>query len=712
MADAPGTALAGDTAEGAPSSGLSSIMQVLTKRTDLLFAVSIIGILIVLLVPVPTFFLDVLLGLSITFAVLILMTVLFLDKPLDFSTFPTILLIAAIFRLSLNIASTRLILSEGHTGSAAAGHVIEAFGGFVMGGSAVIGAIIFAILTIINFVVVTKGSGRIAEVAARFSLDAMPGKQMAIDADLSAGLIDETQAKDRRKQLEDESTFFGSMDGASKFVRGDAIAGLLITFINLIGGMVIGMVQRDLDFGKAANTYTVLTIGDGLVSQIPALVVSVSAGMLVSKAGISGTADKVIFRQMGRSPQALGVVSAVMFGRAMLPSIPAIPFLAISGGIGWMAWKAHLTIASGEADTQSQKAAEVKQQQSEASSEEQMSSVLKIDPLRIELGYALLPLINYEKGNKLADQVKGLRKQMAKDTGFILPSVRIQDNMQLESNEYVLRVKDMEAGRGSLRADMLMVMNPTGEAIGLPGEDTQEPAFGLPAKWVPENMRDEALFKNLTVVDPPTVITTHLTEIVKDNITELLTYSETKKLLDAMEEEHKKLIEDTIPDKITINGVQRILQNLLSEKVSIRDLPLIVEAIAEAATLTKNTTMMTEHVRSRLARHISNENLSREKVLELVTLSPTWEQVFTEGLVGEGEEKQLSIPPTQLQEFINSMKRAYQPHVSRGINPVLLVSPRIRPYVRSVIDRFQPNTVVMSQNEVHSRVKIKTLGQV
>lgn len=690
-----------------PFDGLKKIMQ----HTDIMFALGIMGILIVLLVPVPTFLLDMLLGLSITFSVMILMTVLFIHRPLDFNSFPTILLIAAMFRLSLNIASTRLILADGHTGPAAAGHVIEAFGGFVMGGSVVIGAIVFGILTIINFIVITKGSGRIAEVAARFSLDAMPGKQMAIDADLSAGLINEDQAKARRADLENESTFFGAMDGASKFVRGDAIAGLLITFINLIGGMVIGIVQRDLSFGQAVESYTILTIGDGLVSQIPGLIVSTSAGMLVSKSGITGSADKAILSQMGKRPEALAMVSFIMGLMAFMPSIPAVPFLFISACVGGLAWRSMEALKKQGADIIEKEQVEKAEEQQKAAEDEPISSILQIDNIKIELGYGVLPLINYDKGNKLPDQIKALRKQLAKDMGFIMPSVRIMDNMQLQTNEYVIKIKDIECGRGEVRPDMLLVMDPQGGSITIPGDDTKEPAFGLPAKWIAENAREDALFRNYTVVDPPTVITTHITEVVKDNINELLSFSETQKLIDGLTDEHKKLAEDTVPEKISVGGLQRVLQNLLGERVSIRDLPTILEAISEATTTTKSVTSITEYVRSRLSRQISYDNINHEGVIELLSLSPVWEQMFSDGLDGEGE-KQLSIPPSRLQEFITAVKKVFQQHGMRGENPVLLVNPSIRPYVRSVIERFRPTTVVLSQNEIHPKVKIKTLGQV
>ena len=642
------TALAGTSSE---AGGIGLRLGGIFKHTDILFAIGIIGILLVLLIPIPTFLLDFLLGISITLSVLILMLVLFISRPLELSSFPTILLIAAILRLALNIASTRLILAHGHEGSNAAGHVIEAFGGFVMVGSAVIGAIVFGILTIINFIVVTKGSGRIAEVAARFSLDAMPGKQMAIDADLSAGLIDEQAAKERRKVLEDENTFFGAMDGASKFVRGDAIAGLLITFINFIGGMIIGIVQRDLSFVQAIDSYTVLTIGDGLVSQIPALVVSVSAGLLVSKAGAEGAADKVIIGQFAKHPDALVFVSVLMGVFAFMPGLPTIPFLIIAGGLGLGAWYAKKTVVEKEMAIEKEKKKAAMTSAGGAASvgpdgkpaEEPISDVLKIDTIRVELGYSLLPLINYEKGTRLPDQVKSLRKQLARDLGFIMPSVRIQDNMQLSNNEYVVRIKDIECARGQVRPDMLLVMDPRGGSIQLAGEDTTEPAFGLPAKWIPETLKEEALFKNLTVVDPPTVITTHLTEVIKDNVTDILSFAETKKLLDSLPEEHDKLKDDVIPDKVSISSLQRILQTLLSERVSIRDLPSILEAVVEASGYTQNIMHITEHVRSRLARQISTDNLNPAGIVEILTLSPEWEQVFHENLHGE-TEKQLSIP--------------------------------------------------------------------
>jgi flagellar biosynthesis protein FlhA len=578
-----------------------------------------------------------------------------------------------------------------------------------MGGNFVIGVIVFAILVIVNFVVITKGSGRIAEVSARFSLDAMPGKQMAVDADLSAGLIDESTARSRRKMLEDESNFFGSMDGAAKFVRGDAIAGILITFINIIGGIVIGVAQKDLSFGEAGEVYTLLTIGDGLITQIPAIIVSTAAGLLVSKSSAEGSTDKALFGQLGGYPKALGLSSFLMFALALLPGIPALPFMLLAGVAGGFAWKAS---RAGDILADTEAKAEAAEAEAAPVAEEPISNALQIDNLRLELGYGLLPMINSEVGQRLTDQIKALRRQLAQDAGFVLPSVRIQDNLQLPANTYVIRVKEIEAGRGELRPNMLLVMDPKGDPIPLSGEETIEPTFGLPAMWVETGAREEALFRGYTVVDPPTVITTHLTEVVKDNMAELLSYAETQKLLDELDEEQQKLIADMVPAQISIGGLQRVLQNLLDERISIRDLPSILEGVSEACGFTRNVTLITEHVRARLSRQISNAHINEQGFISMLTLSPQWEQAFAEAIVGEGDERQLSMAPSQLQEFIQVVRAGFEQHAMMGETPVLLTSPVIRPYVRSIVERFRPATVVMSQNEVHPKVQIKTLGQI
>jgi flagellar biosynthesis protein FlhA len=684
---------------------------------DVIFSLGVFGLLLVMLFPVPVSLLDFLLSISITFSILILLNVLFISKSLEFSSFPTILLIAAILRLSLNIATTRTILTNGHQGTSSAGQVIEAFGTMVTGNNIVIGVIVFIILTVINFIVITKGSGRIAEVSARFSLDAMPGKQMAIDADLSAGLIDEQTARKRRKEIQDESTFYGAMDGASKFVRGDAIAGIIITFINFVGGIVIGVVQRDMAFADAADTYTTLTVGDGLVSQIPSLIVSTSAGLLVTKSGVVGSADKAIVGQLGKFPRTLGVVSAVSFILALFPMLPTIPFLFLSLLSGTASWYLQKHPIEDEEEKEKRELEEKQEEEQKAEQEaskpeEDLKKALKIDTITLELGYGLLSLINYNKGQKLTDQIKSLRTQIARELGFILPSVRIQDNMQLQSNEYVIKIKEVESGRGTIFPDMLMVMNPTGGAIQIKGQDTKEPTFGLPAKWVDQGKKDEANFKGYTIVQPPTVITTHLTELVKENISELLSYSETKKLLDEIDEDHKKLVEDTVPSQVGIGEVQKVLQRLLSEGISIRDLPTIIEAISEGAKHTKSIMLLSEHTRSKLARHISYSHLNAKQELEAVTLSPAFEQAFNESLVGQGEEKQLAMAPSKLQDFITKGRDKLDNLSIKGHNPVLLVSPAIRPYVRAIVERFRPQTFVMSQNEIYPKIKVTSVGNI
>lgn len=678
-------------------------------RGDVLFALAIICILLFMLIPMPTFLLDAGLSLSIAFSVLILMTVMFIQRPLEFSTFPTVLLLATSLRLGLNVASSRLILENGDQGGDGAGKIIEAFGHFIIKDSYVIGAIVFAILVIVNFVVITKGSGRIAEVAARFTLDAMPGKQMAIDADMSAGLITEEEAKKRRSNLEQESAFFGSMDGAAKFVRGDAIAGLLIVFINIVGGIIIGTTSKDMTLADAAANYTVLTIGDGLVTQIPALIVSVGAGLLVSKAGVDGAADKALIEQFSRYPRAMYMAAGLMLSMGLMPGIPLLPFMflgLLTGGGAYM-------LTRTQKETEQQIINDTKLLEKKAApAEEPISKALAMDTIRLELGYGLLPLVQGESSNKLTDQIKGLRRQLAEDMGYILPAVRIQDNLQLPANTYIVRIKEIESGRGEVRPGMMMCMDPTGATITLPGENTVEPTFGLPAMWIDEQYREEAHFRGYTVVDAPTVITTHVTEIVKDNMADLLSYTETQKLLDEMPADYQKLVGDVIPAKFSVTGLQRILQNLVAERISVRDMPSILEGISEAASYTKNIMLVTEHVRSRLARQICDRNVNSSGVVPLVTLSPEWEQAFAEYLLGDGEEKQLAMPPSELQNFITAVREKYEKFGQMGEVPVLLTSPGIRPYVRSVIERFRPSTFVMSQNEIHPKAKIKTLGQI
>jgi flagellar biosynthesis protein FlhA len=694
-----------------PTSGFPSLSDIgnIIRRGDIALALGVLTILVVLILPLPSLVLDLFLAISITVSILILMTALFIQAPLEFSSFPTILLISTMLRLSLNLASTRLILSHGHEGTDAAGHVIEAFGSFVMGGNFVIGIIVFAILVTVNFVVITKGSGRIAEVAARFHLDAMPGKQMAIDADLSAGLIDEKVARERRRALEDESGFFGAMDGASKFVRGDAVAGLLVVFINIIGGIIIGVAQQGLSFGEAARTYTLLTVGDGLVTQVPALIVSTAAGLLVSKAGVSGAADKALIKQFSGYPQALGMASAVMFVLALLPGIPAIPFLALSGGAAGLAWTArkHKHAKAVEARAAAAPAP------SAATAEEPIANALKIDDLKIELGYGLLPLVNGPDGNdRLTEQIKALRKSLAIEMGFVMPSVRILDNVQLEANTYIIKVKEVDAGNGKIWPNQFMVMDPAGNPVSVPGIHTTEPTFGLPATWVDASLKEEASLKGYTVVDAATVLSTHLTELLKNNMSDLLSYGEVQKLLKELPKEQGELIKDIVPSQISISGIQRVLQLLLAERISIRDLSTILEGIAEALAFSRNPSAMVEHVRARLARQICAQHTSHNGYLPLIALSAKWEQAFAESLVGNGEDKSLVMQPSKLSEFMAAVRDAFERAAREGEAPVLVTSAAIRPFVRSLVERFRSQTTVLSQAEIHPRARLKTVASV
>ena len=673
-----------------------------TKRGDIFFALAIILMLVILIMPMPAWLLDIALAFSITISCLVLMTAIFIERPNEFNAFPLVLLITTMYRLSLNLASTRLILSKGYQGPDAAGEVIAAFGGFIMGNNFVIGVIVFAILVIVNFVVIT----------ARFALDAMPGKQMAIDADLSSGLITEDQARARREELSKESSFYGAMDGASKFVRGDAIAGLIITFINIVAGIIIGMVQNNMSFADAGETYTRLTVGDGLVSQVPALIISVAAGILVSKAGMTDATDKVLFEQVANYPKALGMSAFMAVALGMLPGTPALPFMLLGSLTGITAY-----YLDKQQKIAQQRAAEVLEQEQKQgaiakAADEPIANALRIDLIRLEIGYGLLPLINEETNRKLTDQIKALRRALASELGFVMPSIRIQDNMQLEANEYNIYIKEVRAGKGELRPTQLLVMDPRGEPITLPGENTTEPTFGLRAMWVDQSYREEAMFRGYTVVDPATVVTTHITELVKDNMPELLSYAETQKLLDELDKEHQKLIKELIPGKVSLGAVQRILQNLLQERVSIRDLPTILEGISEAVASTHSLMAITEHVRSRLARQLSNANANELGIIPLVTLSPEWEHAFAEAIVGEGDDRQLAMAPTALQAFITKVRQVMEDLAIKGETAVLLTSPGIRPFVRSIIERFRPLTVVMSQNEIHPKAKIKTVGQI
>ena len=670
--------------------------------------VFVIVIVLLLIIPLNPFLMDILIIINIAISMVVLIISMNIREPLELSTFPSLLLVTTLFRLGLNVSSTRNIL----TNQGQSGQVIQAFGTFVLRGNVVVGFVIFFIIVLVQFIVITKGAERVAEVAARFTLDAMPGKQMAIDADLSAGLINEEEAKMRRSKIQRESDFYGAMDGATKIVKGDSVMSIVITFVNLIGGFIIGIVQAGMTLEDALSVYSIATVGDGLVSQVPALIVSVAAGILVSKAGMTDATDKVLFDQVANYPKALGMSAFLALALGMLPGTPAIPFILLASLTGATAY--YLDKRQKEALAKAQEVLEQEQKQGAVAkaADEPIANALRIDLIRLEIGYGLLPLINEETNKKLTDQIKALRRALASELGFVMPSIRIQDNMQLEANEYNIYIKEVKAGKGELRPTQLLVMDPRGEPITLPGENTYEPTFGLKAMWVDQSYREEAMFRGYTVVDPATVVTTHITELVKDNMPELLSYAETQKLLDELDKEHQKLVKELIPNKVSLGAVQRILQNLLQERVSIRDLPSILEGISEAVTTTHSLMLITEHVRTRLSRQLSNAYSNEFGVISLVTLSPDWEHAFAESIIGEGDDRQLAMAPSTLQNFITKVRNVIEELAAKGENAVLLTSPGIRPFVRSIIERFRPMTVVMSQNEIHPKAKIKTVGQV
>ena len=675
-----------------------------TPGTDIGLALGVFCLLSLLVLPLPTMLLDLGLSLSVTASVLVLMVALFLERPLDFTSFPQLLLLTTLLRLSLNVATTRLILSHGSEGPLAAGHVVAAFGGFLMGGDVVIGLILFTILLIVNFMVITKGSGRIAEVAARFSLDAMPGKQMAIDAELNAGAINEKVARVRRRILEEESGFYGAMDGAAKFVRGDAIAGLLITSINIVGGLAMGLLRHGMAFNDAANTFTTLTVGDGLVTQIPALLVSTAAGIVVTKGGVEGRADTALVAQLGGNPKPLALAGAAAAVMATMPGLPALPFLALAALAGAGAWfRMRNPAAPGNTDAEPAMAPTVP-------AEAPIAESMRIDMIRIELGYALLPLAGGDSP-KLTEQIKGLRRSIATEMGFVLPPVRIHDNLQLGAEEYAIRIKEITAGGGQLRALMLLAMDPGGAIPPMEGERTTEPAFGLPALWIDPSQREEAMMRNCTVVDPPSVLATHLAELVRDMMPELLSYAETQKLLDEMPRPNQKLVTDLIPGLISTGGVQRVLQALLAERVSIRDLPTILEGIHEAcAAGARGIAGITAIVRMRLARQLCEAHAGPNGILPLIALSNEWESAFSESLIGPPEDRQLAMAPSRLGEFMRRFRDVFDTHAAES--PALLTSAPLRAPLRQVIERIRPATPVLAQTEIFPRARIRTIGTI
>ncbi|WP_102224504.1 flagellar biosynthesis protein FlhA [Acidimangrovimonas sediminis] len=676
------------------------------QNRDVAFAVGVVLVLGMLFVPLPPLLLDFGLAISLSLSVLILMVALWIPRPLEFNSFPTVLLMVTMLRLSLNISSTRLILSRGHTGPDAAGGVIEGFSRFIVSGDFVIGIVIFAILVVINFVVITKGSTRIAEVSARFSLDAMPGKQMAIDADLGAGLIEEAEARRRRKELEDESGFFGAMDGASKFVRGDAVAGLIITVINIVGGILIGVIQHGLSIWQAMQNYTTLTIGDGLVTQIPALVVSLAAGLIVTKGGTVGAANEAVLGQLSSFPKALYMAGALLAGIGLLPGFPTLVFLAMAALMAGLGYKMQEQAKTRAADAARAEAMKDVQKPGEETTE----SLLQLDDLRLELGAGLVPLIS-SIDSALPGKVKSLRNLFIKDYGFVLPAVRIKDNANLPTNSYAITVQGVEVARGEVRPAAMMVLNPGGEPIAIPGEPTKEPTFGLSALWIDPGRSGEAERQGYTVVDPESVITTHMTEVIKEHMPELLTYGATQELVKKLDRDYQKLAGD-VSGAQPVVLLQHVLQALLAERVSIRNLPLIVEAVAEASTRNQNVTMITEHVRARLANQICKALTDPAGFVPVLVMSAAWENEFTEAVRMNNGERSLLMSPQRVQEFVMDARKQIQAHAARDEWPALMVSPEVRHFVRNMLERVSPMTQVISHNEIHRKASLRTMGTI
>ncbi|SDF35054.1 flagellar biosynthesis protein FlhA [Limimaricola pyoseonensis] len=688
--------------------GPAQWLTVSLANRDVGFAIGVTLVLAVLFVPLPPILLDLGLAISLALSALILMVALWIPKPLEFNSFPTLLLVVTMLRLSLNVASTRLILSEGHTGPGAAGGVIEGFARFIVGGNFVIGIVIFAILVVINFIVITKGSTRIAEVSARFSLDAMPGKQMAIDADLGAGLIDEEQARARRKELEDESGFFGAMDGASKFVRGDAVAGLIITAINILGGILIGVVQHGLPVGQAANAYTTLTIGDGLVSQIPALIVSLAAGLIVTKGGTEGAANEAVLSQLGKFPKALYMAGALLFGIGLLPGFPLPVFAVLAlmlAGLGRVMQREAERTVTREAR---EAAAAQRAEESKGEEGDDVRQTLKLDDLRLDLGAGLVPLINRADA-ALPGKIKSLRHLFAREYGFVLPSVRIKDDPLLGSETYAVTVQGVEAARGEVRATGMMVINPAEAGIDLPGPRGKDPTFGLDVVWVDAQNADRAEAAGCTVVDPESVITTHLTEVIKQHMPELLTYGAVQQLIEGLPREYQKLAGEISGASPAIL-LQHVLQALLTERISIRNLPLIVEAVAEANRTTSNVTLITEHVRRRLSNQICHALTDGQGFIPVITMSPAWESEFNGAVRMNGEERNFLMSPQRVQEFVLEARKEIQKFAQRDEWPALMVSPEVRGFVRSMLERVSPMTQIISHNEVHRKASLRTVA--
>lgn len=676
----------------------------LSKIGDFLAVVGILFVVMMLIIPLSPVALDLLLAINISLSVLILLLTMNVNKSLDFAIFPSLLLIMTLFRLALNVSSTRLILLNGY-----AGQIITAFGNFVVGGNAVVGFVIFIILVVIQFIVITKGAERVAEVAARFTLDAMPGKQMSIDADLNAGLITDQQARSRRREIEREADFYGAMDGASKFVKGDAIAGIIITIINILGGLIIGMVQKGLAFDQALSRYTLLTVGDGLVSQIPALLVSTAMGILVTRAASESNLGHDLTEQLFSQPKVLYISAGLLIILGFIPGLPTLPFVSIAlllGGIGYLTSK---TVAKKSVEmAEKESAQELKQ----AETPERVLNLVQFDPIELEIGYSLIPYVDQEQGGDLLDRVTLIRKQLALELGVVLPVVRIRDNLQLQPNEYVIKIKGVEVGKGELMPHYHLAMDSGTATKSINGIPTTEPAFGLPALWISEVDREEAEMAGYTTVDSPSVLATHLTEVLKNHAAEFIGRQEVKNLIASVKENSPAVIEELTPDPLSLGDIQKVLQNLVSEGVSIRNLIEIFEKLADYARLSKDTDYLTEMVRQGLSRQISKSLVDDKNRLQVITLSPEIEEAVFEAVKKEQETGSLALEPNLWQSMLKGLGEEIENAAGRGYMPVILTSPQIRLAFRRLIEHAVPRVVVISYNEIDPSVQVQGLGMV
>lgn len=682
----------------------------LGRSRDLAFAGGVVAILAILFLPIPPLLIDMGLALSVAMSVLILMVALWIQKPLEFSAFPTVLLIATLLRLALSIASTRLILSDGHKGVDAAGHVISGFSQFVMSGDFVIGIVVFIILITVNFLVITKGATRIAEVGARFTLDAIPGKQMAIDADLSAGLIDEKEAQNRRRELEEESAFFGSMDGASKFVRGEAIASLITIAVNIFGGIIIGVTRHGMPLSKAADVFTQLSVGDGLVSQIPALVVSLAAGLLVSKGGTRGQAQQAVLDQLGAYPRALMVASALMFVFAIMPGLPMIPFLLLGGCMAFIAYAIPKQRADQEAKVKAKVAEE--QQKNLLESRESVKESLKLAEIEVCLGKHLASYLASSHGD-LAHRVSKMRKKFAQDYGFVLPDVKLSDSLMIPPKSYQIKIHGTVVATQEIRPGDLLVVLGDGPMPDVPGDEVREPAFGMKSLWISDVYMNEIKRQGFTAVDGASVLLTHLSEVIRNNLPQLLSYKDVRNLLDGLESEYKRLLDDICPSQISYSGLQAVLKLLLAERVSIRNLSLILEAIAEIAPHARRAEQLVEHVRVRIAQQICGD-LAEGGALNVLRLGNKWDIAFHQSLKrdAKGDVVEFDIDPRLVEQFGTEASEAIKTRMGQVQSFAIVTAPDARPYVRMIIERMFSSLPVLSHLEIARGVEVNSLGTV